>query len=103
MEEVLKALGPWPLAQGIVIGLLVAAAGIWAMRRGMQESRRRENADGAAQLVKIDRTEEERRLDWKFVEQMERIDKNAAEVPMLLEKILEAVNRFNDTRWNKGQ
>ena len=103
MEEVIKALGPWPLIQGMVLGMLVAAAGFWAMRRGMQESRRRESAAEIPQIVKLMLSDDERETQWAFKKQMEHLEKNSFEMTALLQKILEAVNRFNDTRWNRGQ
>lgn len=98
MEEILKALGPWPTVQGIAIGIIVAAVGVWAMRRGMQDSRKHEPSV------------EDIRAKWELQKAMGHICANSFEVVELLkrsndlaEQMLAALNRFNDHSWNKRQ
>ncbi len=103
MEELFKALNPWPQAQGIVIGLAIAGVAFWAVRRGLQDGRKRDAAVVPVQPVKLEHTDEEKRLHWIAHEQLENIEKNSFKMVDLLKTIAEAVNRFNDTRWNKRQ
>jgi hypothetical protein len=105
MEEVLKALGPWPTVQGIAIGIVVAAVGIWAMRRGMQDSKKSEP------------NVEDIKARWELQKWMAHIHENSFDIVKLLEKsnelsersneLLEqtiaAINRVFDTRWNTRQ
>lgn len=110
MEEILKALAPWPLLEGVVLGIMVAAAGFWAMRRGMQENRRREAASGDALAVRLELADDERKAQWKAHEHLDHIHENSFAMVKLMEKMVEqqlmvvaAVNRLADTRWNKHQ
>lgn len=118
MEELLKALGPWPMAQGIVIGLLVAAAGFWAIRRGLQDNQRSRDDDNEVRVVRIeevltvriDHTDEEKRWQWEAYKQLGHIEGNSYEVVKhsedsveLLREILKSINRLNDGRWNMRQ
>ena len=126
MEELLKALGPWPVAQGIVIGLLVAAAGFWAIRRGLQDNQRPRDDDREIRLVRIEDTptvrieevltvrvehsDEEKRWQWEAYKQLGHIEKNSFEMVKhaedsveLLREILKSINRLNDGRWNSRQ
>lgn len=98
MEELLKALGPWPTVQGIAIGIIVAAVGIWAMRRGVQDSRKREPSV------------EDIKAKWELQKAIGHIHENSFEMVEhlkrsndLQEQLLAAINRFNDNRWNKKQ
>jgi hypothetical protein len=98
MEEILKALGPWPTVQGIAIGIIVAAVGVWAMRRGMQDSRKGEP------------NVEDIKAKWELQKAIGHIHENSFEIVECLkrsndlaEQILAALNRVNDTRWNKRQ
>ena len=98
MDEILKALGPWPTVQGIAIGIIVAAVGVWAMRRGMQDSRKSEP------------DVEDIKARWELQKAMGHIHENSFEMVKCLERsnelaeqILAALNRFNDNRWNKRQ
>ena len=117
MKELVEALAPWPLAQGIVIGILVAAAGFWAMRRGLQDRNRREaeqeaqpvrlDLDDGALPVRIVLTEDERRLQWAAYQQLHHIEQNSFKIALAGEQLLEAterltqaVNRGNDIKWN---
>lgn len=102
MEELLKALAPWPLAQGIVIGLAIAGVGFWAMKRGMQDRKRREEG-GDAQHVRVELSDDEKRLQWAAYKQLENIEKNSFTMVKLLGTIAEGVNRIADTRFNAGQ
>ncbi|BAL76019.1 hypothetical protein [Bradyrhizobium cosmicum] len=117
MEELLKALGPWPVAQGVVIGLIVAAAGFWAIRRGLQDSHRDKIDDGIRVVrieetltVRVEHTDEEKRWQWEAYKQLGHISKNSFEMVKnaedgvaLLQQVLNSINRLNDTRWNSRQ
>ncbi|MCK1503140.1 MULTISPECIES: hypothetical protein [unclassified Bradyrhizobium] len=126
MEELLKALGPWPVAQGIVIGLLVAAAGFWAIRRGLQDNQRTRADDGEARVVRIEEvltvrveetlpvrvehTDEEKRWQWEAYKQLGHLETNSFQMVKhsedsveLLREILKSINRLADVRWNSRQ
>lgn len=99
MEEALKALGPWPMAQGIAIGLIIAALGGWAFQRGLRDR----NRDREPSL-------EEAKAKWELYGQIRHIHQNSFEMVKHAEKsnellagVLAALNRFNDNRWNKTQ
>jgi len=109
MEEVLKALGPWPLAQGIIIGFLIAAGGIWAMRRGLQDNRKRAEIEGPL-TVRIEHTDEEKRWKWEAYKQLGHLEKNSFEMVKhaedsveLLREILKGINRLADMHFNSRQ
>lgn len=96
MEELFRALTPWPMAQGIFIGLAIAGAGVWAIHKGLQDKKAREPGI------------EDMKADWAAREQLRHIHDNSfANVRLqeksneLLVQVLAAVNRFNDDRWNK--
>lgn len=98
MDELIKALGPWPLLQGIALGTIVAATGAWAIRKGLQSSR------------KSDVPIEDMRAEWAAYEQLRHIHENSFEIVECLKRsndlaaqILAALNRFNDMRWNLKQ
>jgi hypothetical protein len=98
MEELLKALGPWPTVQGIAIGIIVAGVGIWAMRRGLQDKSR-----GDPPL-------EEKRQEWLAYKQLENIEQNSWKIAAALERqveilthLHETLNRIFDARWNRRQ
>ncbi len=103
MKELLDALNPFPLAQGILIGLVVAAGGFWAVRRGLQDSRKRDSLPVEVARVHIELSDEEKRLEWIAYEQLENIEKNSFKMAELLKSIAEAVNRLADNRWNSRQ
>jgi hypothetical protein len=101
MDELIKSLGPWPMIQGLVIGMIVAAAGIWAIRRGIQDSRK--NRIDSESLEGI-------RAKWAAYQQLEHIENNSFEIAALLEKMIEGqarlhevLNRIADTKWNRHQ
>ncbi|CUT12556.1 hypothetical protein BF49_7140 [Bradyrhizobium sp.] len=108
MEEVLKALGPFPVAQGIVIGILVAAAGFWAIRKGLQDSRRGEGE--VARTVRIEHSDEEKRWQWEAYKQLGHLEKNSfdqvkhsEDTVDLLREVLKGINRIADGRFNLRQ
>ncbi|WP_448031561.1 hypothetical protein [Bradyrhizobium liaoningense] len=125
MEELLKALGPWPVAQGMVIGLLVAAAGFWAIRRGLQDNQRTRDDDEVRVVrieevltvrveevlpVRVEHTDEEKRWQWEAYKQLGHIEGNSFETVKhsedsveLLREILKSINRLADARWNSRQ
>lgn len=98
MEELLKALGPWPLVQGIVIGFIVAAIGTWAVRRGFQDSKKNGSSI------------EDIKSKWEMQKAIINLQDNSFDMVKLLERgneiqeqQLAAINRIFDTRWNSKQ
>lgn len=98
MEEVLKALSPWPQAQGILIGLIIAALGVWAFRKGLLDSKKSEP------------NVEDIKARWELQKAIAHIHDNSFDMVKLQERsnelaeqILAAINRLTDTRWNKRQ
>ncbi|WP_407146220.1 hypothetical protein [Bradyrhizobium sp. ORS 86] len=110
MKDLVEALAPWPVVQGIVIGLLVAGAAFWAMRRGLQDRNRHEAGADEPQPVRLVFTDEEKRLEWGAYQQLENIEQNTFKMALTLEQLLEAtrrqteaMNRHNDIMWNAQQ
>lgn len=98
MGELLNALTPYPMALGIAIGLIIAAIGVWAMRKGMQERSAKETPI------------EDVKARWETHARIGHMHENSFEIVKLLEKAndiaeaqLAALNRLFDTRWNKHQ
>lgn len=96
LEELTKALGPWPLLQ-LFLGLSVLAAGVWAIVRGQR---------GRSEVASF----EEKRAEWAAYEQLSHVEENSFRFVKLLEKSndlaeaqLAALNRLFDSRWNKHQ
>jgi hypothetical protein len=99
MKELIEALGPWPTVQGIVIGMAIAGAGVWAILKGMR-------GDDEKDQLGI----EEMRAKWKFFDQFDHVHGNSFEILTELKKqnelstrILEVLNRLADHRWNSRQ
>ena len=101
MEELVKALSPFPFAYGIAIGMIVAGVGVWAIRKGLQDSFKDRAEEG--RTVRIKMTDEEKRLQWTAYEQIENIEKNSFESVTYLRTIAAALNRIADNRWNTHQ
>lgn len=98
MDKLIEALGPWPMVQRMVLGLIVAAIGIWAMRRGFQDSR------------KIEPEIEDIRARWELQKAIGHIHENSFEMVRHLERsneiaeqLLAAIQRITDARWNSRQ
>lgn len=85
LDELTKALGPWPILQ-LVLGIAVLGAGIYAIVRG---SRSDDSADKRAQ--------------WAAYKQLEHIEENTFAIVKTQEKMVEVVNRLASVIWNKGQ
>jgi len=98
MGELLNALTPYPMALGIAIGLIIAAVGVWAMRKGMQDRRER------------DTPIEDVKARWETNTRIGHIHENSFDIVKLLERSndlaeaqLAVMNRIADGRWNKHQ
>ena len=96
LEELTKALGPWPVLQ-LFLGLSVLAAGIYAIVRGVRS--KSENVSF-----------EDKRAEWAAYEQLHNVEENSFKFVELLKRSndlaeaqLAALNRLFDTRWNKHQ
>lgn len=85
------------MVQGMVLGLIVAAAGFWAMRRGLQDSRKNNEVEDIRarwELQKAIGNIHENSFD--MVKQLERANE-------LTEQMIMALNRLADHRWNSNQ
>ena len=103
LDELSKALGPWPLLQ-MFFGLSVLIAGIYAIVRG---------ARGKPENTSV----EDIKARWELQKAMGHLHDNSFDIVKLLEKanehgersnelaehILAALNRINDMRWNRKQ
>lgn len=98
MDELLKALGPWPMVQGIAIGLIVGGLGFYAMRLGLRDRR-----SGEPSLDAL-------KAQWAAYEHLDNIHQNSFAIVKNMEKLVEAqlltmaaINRLSDSRWNRLQ
>ena len=89
MDEVAKALGPWPILQ-MVFGLLVLGLGVWSIIRGIRGKEEKSSL-------------EDRRAEWEAYKQLENIEQNTFKIVSAQEKIVSAVNRLVDVIWNNRQ
>lgn len=89
LEELTKALGPWPILQ-VFFGLSVLGAGIYAIVRG-------------ARGKQDDMNLEERRAEWAAREQLRNIEENSFKIASSNEKVVEAINRLSSVLWNNRQ
>ena len=77
MKDLIDALGPWPALQGIIIGLMVAGVGIWALRKGFL-------ADPESAKDKDDGRDQ-----WEAYRQLSNIEQNSWHIRTALEKLAE--------------
>ncbi|MDA9521957.1 hypothetical protein XI06_16995 [Bradyrhizobium sp. CCBAU 11434] len=103
-------MAPWPLAQGIIIGFLIAAGGVWAMRRGMADNRKRAAELPETFSVRVERTDEEKRWQWEAYKQLGHLEgnsfvgvKHGEDQVELLREILKSINRLADGHFNSRQ
>jgi hypothetical protein len=89
LDELTKALGPWPILQ-LVLGIAVLGAGIWAVMRGTQ------GKDGEKDIS-------DKRAEWAAYEQLRNIEENSSKIVASQEKMVEIVNRIAAILWNRGQ
>lgn len=89
LEELTKALGPWPLLQ-LLFGLSILGAGIWAIVRGSR---------GKSEAVSI----EDRRAEWAAYEQLRNIEENTFKIVESQKRMVEVVDRLASVIWNRGQ
>lgn len=88
LDELTKALGPWPVLQ-LVLGIAVLGAGIWAVSRGLQG---KDNGDIS-----------DKRAEWAAYEQLRNIEENSFKIAASQEKMVEIANRIASILWNRGQ
>lgn len=86
MDEVTKALGPWPILQ-MVFGIVVLGLGVWSIVRGLRGKEEKHSDD-------------DRRAEWEAYNQLSHIEENTFKIVAAQEKIVEAVNRLVDVIWN---
>jgi hypothetical protein len=89
LEELTKALGPWPLLQ-VFFGMTVLGTGVYAIVRG---------ARGKSDDINI----EDKRAEWAAREQLRNIEENSFKIASSNEKILDAINRLSSVIWNNRQ
>ena len=86
LEELTKALGPWPILQ-VFFGLSILGAGIYAIVRG---------ARGKPDDIRL----EDRRAEWAAYEQLRNIEENTFKIVAAQEKIVASVNQLVSVIWN---
>jgi hypothetical protein len=89
MDEVTKALGPWPILQ-MVFGLVVLGLGVWSIVRGIK---------GKEDKV----SDEDKRAEWEAYNQLSNIEANTFKIAATQEKIVETLNRLVDVIWNSNR
>lgn len=86
MEEVAKALGPWPILQTI-FGVIVLLLGVWSIIRGIKG---KDYAD-------------DQRADWEARNQLQNIEQNTFKIVESNQKLVEAIDRLATVMWNNRQ
>ena len=104
LDEVGKALGPWPILQ-VFFGLAVLGVGAYALVRGVLNSK-------SGDRIQI----EDKRMEWEAYERLRQIEENTAEIAgnqrAMLEAVRSAVHRIESLTdqmkalaaaiWNRG-
>jgi hypothetical protein len=97
MEEITKALGPWPFLQ-FVFGVVVLGLGVWSISRGLKGKEEK-----SFQI-------EDKRAEWAAYDQLKNIEENTfkmVENQKILgenqKSIVESVNRLTSVLWNRDQ
>lgn len=85
LDELTKALGPWPFLQ-LVLGIAVLGAGIYAIVKGGKSE---DSSDKKAQ--------------WAAYIQLKNIEENTLAIVKSQEKMVDVVNRLATVIWNRGQ
>lgn len=86
MDEVAKALGPWPILQ-TVFGMIVLVLGVLSIVRGL---RGKEPSD-------------DKRAEWEAYNQLQNIEQNSFKIMDSNQRILEAIQQLNSILWNDRQ
>jgi hypothetical protein len=86
MDEVTKALGPWPILQ-MVFGVVVLGLGVWSIMRGIKGKEDKSSDD-------------DKRATWEAYNQLGNIEENTFKIVKAQEQIALAVNRLVDVVWN---
>lgn len=89
LEEISKALAPWPLLQYTFTVILVIG-GIYAIMRGLNKGRETPQQDSY----------EDKKSEWAAYKQLEHIEENTFRLVVLQEKTIEAINHLTDAIWN---
>lgn len=84
LDELMKALGPWPILQ-VILGLMAFGAGVWAVIRGLNSSKR----DTGMAL-------EDKRAEWAAYEQLKNISENSFKMVELQAKIVDGQAQMRD-------
>lgn len=86
LEELMKALGPWPILQTF-LGLAVLSTGIVVIIKGINKGK--DNDD--------------KRADWAAYEQLKHIEENSFKSVALQERLVEIMGQLRDITWNRKQ
>lgn len=85
LDELMKALGPWPILQ-VILGMLAFGAGVWAIIRGFNSSRKE---TGMAL--------EDKRAEWAAYEQLKNISENSFKMVELMAKLVDGQAQMRDS------
>ena len=91
LDELSKALGPWPVLQ-MLFGIMVLAAGAYAVVKGINNSKQ-------VSTQSID----DMKTEWEAYKQLKNIEENTFRSVVLQEKTIEAINRLTENIWNRKQ
>ena len=91
LDEVMKSLGPMPILQ-MLLGGLILSIGVWAVVRGLNS----QSKDSGKFL-------EDQRAEWEAREQLKQITANSYKLIDLQQKTIESINRLTDNIWNRKQ
>lgn len=86
VEEITKALTPWPLLQ-YFLGLLIFLGGVWFIVRGVTGKEGKED-------------ERER---WETYQRVENIERDIAKIRESNQRLLEAIQQLTSILWNYRQ
>ena len=89
MEEITKALGPWPLLQ-FVFGVVVLGLGIWSIMRGLR-----------GKEEKPFQSLEDKRAEWAVMEQIKNIEENSFKLVDGQRQLTDAINRLTSVLYNR--
>lgn len=89
MDEISRALGPWPILQ-MIFGVVILGLGVYSIIRGVK---------GKETPIQL----EDRRAEWLAYEHLKNIEENSFKMVDLLRKHNEDLERFISVMWNRGQ
>lgn len=90
MDEVTKALGPWPILQ-LMFGVTILALGVLAVVRGFK------GKEGTSS------SSENQRAVWLAFEHIKNIEENSFKFLELQKETLDAIKTLSSVLWNREQ